>query len=244
VKYSIAICDDDETQIIVLKKHIEKVMRQHKYHVNLEAFNCGEDLVESIVAKGEDVHIIYLDMEMQGKNGLEVGKIIKRYNPNIIIVFVTGFRDFALEAYEVRPLDYLLKPINKNKFEKVMVEAIQKVDENVKFKELQSSIISISINKKIVTLNTEDILFIEKKVNKLLIHCQGKDIEFYASLASIYEQLDKIHFFKCHEGYIINLRKIRKYEKACVRLCSGDCIPVSRSNAKEMKKIIIERIGI
>lgn len=108
------LVDDEELSLQLLRKQLNKIGG-----VDVVAtFSNGEEFLEEM--KQIDFQVAFLDIEISGINGLELADIILDYNSNISIVFITAYRDFAIQAFEIHSLDYLLKPITESRLHKTI----------------------------------------------------------------------------------------------------------------------------
>ncbi|WP_337992214.1 response regulator [Lysinibacillus sp. JNUCC 51] len=103
---------DDEPLALV---NMEKKLKEFNSIEVIKSFTTVKDLL----AEGPslDFQVAFLDVEMPGMNGLEIARLLKEWNKNIFIVFVTAYRDYAVQAFEIHSIDYLLKPISKARLE-------------------------------------------------------------------------------------------------------------------------------
>jgi DNA-binding LytR/AlgR family response regulator len=137
--FYIAICDDDEQTCIEIEKCISDHFSPEK--VKASSFFCGEDLLASI-SQGYSFDLIFLDIELKEMNGVETGKIIRSelHNEKMHIAYLSANTQYAIELFQVRPLDFLIKPYS----EEQIVKTIEKARNNCK---------SISFHALLVTTN-------------------------------------------------------------------------------------------
>lgn len=107
-----AVIVDDEPLAL---KNLEKMLSQLEGIEIVQSFTNGKNLLNNI--HNLDCHVIFLDIEMPGINGIELATILNENGKGLHIVFITAYRDYAVEAFEVNSTDYLLKPISKSRLE-------------------------------------------------------------------------------------------------------------------------------
>ncbi|MFJ7648714.1 response regulator [Lysinibacillus sp. NPDC097279] len=107
----VIIADDEPLALLNMEKKLEEF---NSVEV-VKAYSTINDLLDE--APTLDFHVAFLDVEMPGMNGLEVAQLLKKWKKNVLIVFVTAYRDYAVQAFEINTLDYLLKPISKSRLE-------------------------------------------------------------------------------------------------------------------------------
>lgn len=201
--------------------------------------------------------LIFLDIKMPGLNGIEVAKELLGEAHVPYIVFVTAYDDYALEAFEVNAMDYILKPVSEKRLEKTLDKILERMrNENLGYymrlnkliKDLNSAesinIISVYHNGKLIPLEHKDIIYatVEDK-NTVIISTKGKFI-LNCTLSELSRKLNSLHFFRSHRSYLINLDMIESIEPWFnstfnVKLKNvNKKIPVSRSQSKEFKDIM------
>ncbi|WP_130807556.1 LytR/AlgR family response regulator transcription factor [Senegalia massiliensis] len=205
--------------------------------------------------------IIFLDINMPKISGIELAdKIINTKNTKIpLIVFITAYDEYAIKAFELNAIDYLLKPIGENRLEKTL----KKIRENLKLNDekmqqnintivnqlqskKQSDSIKLTLYKDgaFYPISTKDIIFstVEDK-NTVIITTKGKFI-YHDSLSHLERNINKNNFFRSHRSFIINIDYIEKIEPWFnntynVKLKGyNEHIPVSRGQVKQFKTIM------
>ncbi|MCF6466780.1 LytR/AlgR family response regulator transcription factor [Clostridium sp. Cult2] len=245
---------DDETPareeiIYILEKFKEIIIIGEASH-GLEALELNEKLKPDL---------IFLDIQMPKLNGIDVArKIIDGlYRP--YIVFVTAYEKYALEAFEVNAMDYILKPISEERLEKVMRRIIANMGKGKEeyIYKLNNLIASISHQDqetitricvydmgKLIPLDSKEIIYatVEDR-NTVIVSTKGK-FEINYTLSELCEKLNKSTFFRSHKSFLINLDFIEVIEPWFnstfnVVLKNIDMkIPVSRSQSKEFKELM------
>lgn len=191
--------------------------------------------------------VVFLDIEMPEMSGFEVVQKIKDQHCNII--FVTAFDQFAIKAFKVAALDYLLKPVNKDELIAAVTKASQPDREISKLK-LDTLISNIKTEgaqfKKIVLPTLEGLEFIETKQiircesssNYTLIHLQnGANFVASKTLKVIEEMLQGHHFFRVHNSHLANLDHVKSYlrgEGGELIMCDNSRIPVSKRKKESL----------
>ncbi|WP_367613762.1 LytR/AlgR family response regulator transcription factor [Heyndrickxia ginsengihumi] len=204
----VVIADDDHPSRMILKHFLDLFI---DYRIVGEAED-GKELIELILHKKPDIALV--DINMPGLNGLEAVKICKEKAPQLQVIFTTGFDEFAAEAFDVSAADYVIKPIERTR----LFLALEKARKGFEVAK-QSVMKSHNANQKIAVksyntllyLVVDEILFIEKKARKTVIHTTDHCYETTETLQEIEETLPS-YFYKTHRSFIVNLKKITRIE--------------------------------
>lgn len=215
----------------------------------------GKEALELIEKLQPD--IVFLDIQMPEMNGMEVARrlINKEYIPKII--FVTAYDQFAVEAFEVNAMDYLLKPISedrlKQRLEKMILE--DEKDKSIDYDKLKDLIysmkpdqkvtsqrISLYQNSRLIPVDIEDIIYITIENRSTVIFSNKGNFDTNYTLNELMDKLDNTIFFRSHKSYIVNLNYIESidpwfnYTYNIHLKDSKEIIPVSRSYVKEFRE--------
>jgi two-component system response regulator LytT len=186
------------------------------------------------------VDLIFLDIHMPDFNGLDFIKSLKK-PPKIILI--TSDSKFAMEAFEYDfMVDYLLKPLEFNSFNKAIEKAYIKEFELGSKSAIAKSITNvtendfyINIDRRLIKIDLPSIYLIEAKGDYIKIKTENKDYLVHSTMKKIEEKLPRSLFLKIHRSFIINIKKIIDIEDNSV-LIQKDVIPVSRSKRPELMK--------
>jgi DNA-binding LytR/AlgR family response regulator len=199
---------------------------------------CSDALKALEILQKETIDVIFLDINLPKLKGLDFIRTLKK-SPQIIIT--TAHREYALDGYELNVVDYLLKPINFNRF----LTAVNKLRVNVaesqthSVSETERAYIFINNNKKKIKIYTDEILYIESKKEYISIVTHGNTYQTKFQLSEIEEQLQKNKFLRVHRSFIIALEKITAFSSTDVEINLLQ-IPIGRSY-KEMVLSFLER---
>jgi len=231
------IIDDEPLAISV----IESFIKEFK---NIEIIDTFNNPLEALpIIEQNDIDAIFLDINMPRMNGLEFLKSLQEY-PQIIIT--TAYKEYALESYELEVLDYLVKPISFNRFLKSVNKLTARLISSKKpqptreFK--QSPHIFLKVEKKLVKILLEDILYIESLKDYIRV-CSIEDTYMsHKSLSSISEELPSENFIRIHKSYTIAIDKVKSIEGNLVEI-GEKRIPIGRNYAIHAKQRILNNKG-
>lgn len=225
----IAICDD-EIQFINATTHLlEQWAAQHHVDITLYPFTNGDDLINA--HKTHCMDLILLDIIMPLLNGIDTARELRQDHQTVPIIFLTSSREYAVDSYEVKAFNYLMKPLEPKHFFQVMDEFLETT---AKARETFTAQTDTGFCK--ITL--EDVDYLEAQ-NKRVLVSLSNDIsieirEIFSKCEEIFS-LDK-GFFKCHRSYIVNLSHIEQFTKTQIITKNGTNIPISRNNYAAFKE--------
>ncbi len=219
----IAICDDE----IEIGEQIKDLIRSQKTDCRIEFYSSGEELLASEVV----FDIIFLDIQMEGMDGLSTARQLRR-KTDALLIFITGIREAVFDAFDVSAFHYLLKPVDQEKFGEVFRRAVEVYQAG------RQEPLVIRTGGRSLTLERKDILYLESRGRKVEIHRKADPaeiIEIYANMDVLEEQLGE-DFYRCHRGYLVNLAYIRDYDRESIGLRNGEIICLSRRKYDEFVK--------
>lgn len=216
----IAVADDEK----IIREHIYKLIKKQNSEYNLSAYGTGEELLSA----EKNFDIIFLDIHMEGMNGIEAAKKLREKSDDTIIIFITALKEYVFDALDLYAFHYLLKPIDEEKFSEVLKRAAEAVKHSQNNK--------LFIKTKNITINQSEIIYIESSGKKANIHTiDGKNIEVYASMDDFEKQLGD-NFYRSHRAYIVNMYHITQYDKESITVLNGEKVYLTKKKYGEFVK--------
>ena len=241
--YKIGICDDEPIFCEHLKKLLTAYQIESSNHLGIRVFYRGEDLIDSFRNGKCPYNILMLDVDVpDGMNGVQTAEKIREHNPDVIIIFITNYERYALDAYRVDAIDYLVKPVSLECLRRVMAKAILQVDYVLDYQKAANRYLPIIVDYDKVNIEISKILYIEKRRNQSLIHTEDGDYSCYETLSQLYKELDSNKFMYVHQGFIVQFSKVKEVEKNCVCFAGHIRVPVSRKYQKEVQQRFQDRL--
>lgn len=220
--YSCVIVEDDDASRLILENYISRID-----FLELKAsLKSGKEGFNFLV-NNPDIDILLLDINMPEMTGIELMKSVPTLPETILITTETGY---AVEAFDLRALDYLVKPVQFDRFAKSIHRAIDTIYFTKRVGEPNEDLkeIYVKSNSKFYKLSYNDIYFVEALADYVLVYTENTRYIVYSTMKAIEEKLKGSTFVRVHRSYIINLRKIQFIEGNTL-IINGKHIPISKT---------------
>jgi DNA-binding LytR/AlgR family response regulator len=195
---------------------------------------CEDAMQAYHLINGQQIDLIFLDIEMPGMTGLELTKNLGHKSP--LIIFTTAKPDYAVEAFELNVVDYLVKPVTPSRFLQAVEranEALASNKEEVKVEEQE--FVFVKDNGILKRINVDDILYLEAMGDYVKVHTSNKFHVLHATLKSIEEKLPATKFIRVHRSYIISLSKIDFIQEGVISIGKAT-VPVADTYRTTLNK--------
>lgn len=227
---NIAVCDDNKEITGKIEMMLQKIAKNNFIDIDIEVFWDGEGLANAIVA-GERFDIIYLDIEMEKEDGILAAKRIREYDKNVLIIYVTSHENYMRDSFEVRPFQFLVKPVNEKQMEiyfKAAYEEIIRKDYYFRYSYKR-------VNNKVLI---RDILYFESNKRKIFIITENETFELYGKLNEIENSLKncKASFLRVHQSFLVNYKHIKGQSYDSVIMSDGKRIAISEDRRKKISE--------
>ncbi len=200
----IAIWDDEIRQAVLLKSLIKSIAKEEELDIDILEASSDIDEITKLVEK-DKIDILFLDIQTKEdqKFGLTFAEELRKINPNFYLIFQTGNASFTFDCFKCKTFDYILKPIDELKIRSILV----RVQNDIKLKKeqyMKKKLINFPSN---ITINYENIYYIEKKGHRDMIHTKDSFYYTYGTLGKLLNLLPDT-FKQCHKSYIVNCDRI------------------------------------
>jgi DNA-binding LytR/AlgR family response regulator len=180
------------------------------------------------------VDLMFLDIEMPGMTGIELTK--KLGNKKSLIIFTTAKTDYAVEAFELNVVDYLVKPVSLSRFLQAVEKAKEVFDSNKQEVKIEAQeFVFVKDNGILKKLNVDDILYLEAMGDYVKVHTAQKFHVLHSTLKSIEEKLPPNKFLRIHRSYIVSLQKIDFIQDGIINIGKAN-IPVAETYRSALNK--------
>ena len=231
--YRIAIVEDDAKSVEKLKRYLKRFSQELDIPLKYSVFVDGMDFISDYKA---DCDVVLMDIEMPHMDGMTTARKLREVDADVCLIFVTNLAKYAIEGYEVRALDFLVKPVEYPNFMLKLQRAL----------ELRSR-----TRKKDIALNTlsgmkririDEIYYIEVMDHNLIYHTARGEFGERGSIKGREEQLREFDFARPSNSYLVNLRHVTAMSGGEITV-AGATLPVGRTKKKEFLKRLTEYMG-
>ncbi|GAA0733376.1 LytTR family DNA-binding domain-containing protein [Clostridium oceanicum] len=252
-KIGVIIAEDEKPAVEELKF----ILSRYDFINIIDTANNGKKAYDMTIEY--DPQVVFLDINMPLENGLDVSRKIKKYNKDIEIIFITAYEEYAVNAFEVEALDYILKPFDDKRIDMTinrLKEKIESKNQSIeKVPEVLNEIlyklekekeafkkIPCEHNGKIILIDTNDIFYCYTMGDKTYVKTNCEEYITHNTLKEIESKTD---FFRTHRSYIVNIDNIMELYswfngtyKIIMKNNERSEIPISRNNVKKIKKVL------
>lgn len=228
--YKIAICDDQPESIKEIQKRIANYVQKNGGSISDHSYMDAKILLEDL-GDGLYYDIIFMDIEMPEMNGLQVTRHIKNKCPDCLIIMVTSYQKYAIQAIEAEVFRYLVKGHLDTMFDVYLEAALKRTALN------NTENYFILSARKQIKISCRDIVYCYKEPKMSVMVLKSEVIRERKSLQNLYRDLQKIcdYFVMAERGYIINLYYVEKLEKNEIVLENQKNIPIGITYSEEVK---------
>jgi DNA-binding LytR/AlgR family response regulator len=213
--------DDEPLALDIIRTYVNRFPSLELVAVFDDAISASEFLRQT------SIDILFVDIQMPDISGIDLVRSLKE---KPIVIFTTAHKKFAYEGFELEALDYLLKPIDFDRFSKAIQKALEYLDYKKTPKDTFSESLYVNSEYKLVKIVLKEIEFIESLEDYIRIHLEGaKPILTLSSMKKILDKLPSNKFKRIHRSYIVPIDKVMAIHNRKVHLKSGKELPISDS---------------
>ncbi|MFI3206927.1 MAG: LytTR family DNA-binding domain-containing protein [Clostridia bacterium] len=227
---NIAICDDDLYAIEDAEKNLEIYAKSKpKFTYKTQTFQTSKDLICEY-KNGTIFDIAFIDIYINLENGIQTARELRDLNYMGQIIFVTSSKSYALDAYSVDALQYLVKPINAKDFCKTMDKALALT------KETPNNIIALRSNREVYKIELNSIMYTETNAHYQDIHLtNGTVLSVRSTFTALFEEFNKDFFVQIGKTYIINFHHVKKIDPTTITMSDNAELFLPRNSYQKIK---------
>jgi DNA-binding LytR/AlgR family response regulator len=228
----IAICEDVQAHADILIGFIHQWAAARSNHTEVVHYVSAEAFLFHW-SKDNAFDLAFLDIEMGSLNGMELARRIRKQDQGMLIIFITGLRDYILRGYEVQAFRYMLKPLKEKDCVKILDSAVvilrnRRADSFIIIQETQSH-----------RVFKNEIYYFEMDNHYIIAYTSKGSIRYKGKMSHLEQSLGEPHFCKCHRSYLVNLAHVATINRDQVAIDNGGILPVSRSRWETLNRCFL-----
>ena len=226
----IAICDDEAN----VRAYLSSLIRAQSCPCEIVEYASAGDCL----ADTQEIDLLFLDIELapsgSGPDGMALARKIRERATGTqpVIIFVTGYERYVFDAFDVGAFQYLLKPVDEEKFAQVFTRAVAQIGTA---REKPGPVLTLQSANASKTVPLDSIYYIESSNHKVELHLKDGVFACYAKIGDLEVELQG-QFFRIHKGYLVNLSYVDGYSKSEVTLTNGERLLLSKYKYQDFVK--------
>lgn len=219
---NIAIIEDSGQELSLLERYLQTYLSNRQVYRVIDTYTSGDAFLENWPSKSYD--LIFLDILMDGISGIEVARKIRETDSECLLIFISSSKEYALQGFEVRAFDYLLKPLSEERFQRTMELCHNELAKHIRYIEVKES-------RTLVKIPLGEIIYTDYYNHYIQIHTSTRLIRSYqqfdvfSPLLLCYPQ-----FLCCYRNCIVNMDHVASVDKHDFIMENGERVPITRGN--------------
>ncbi|MEG0650427.1 MAG: LytTR family DNA-binding domain-containing protein [Oscillospiraceae bacterium] len=223
----IAILDDVDQDCKLMASVVKRYSQENRIICDATCYQDGKKLLEDIITIEFDM--VFLDIFLNNENGMDIAEEIRKQGCNCALVFFTNTAQYAVQSYRVRALNYIMKPYTYEQIKEVLSFYNKESGKN-------SAYIEVKSGREMVRILYSNIVYIDYYNHYVQIHTKDRVITTYSLFSAFFEQLEnEKRFLLCYRNCAINMDEVGKLTQKDFLMSSGDIIPISHKEHKEIR---------
>ena len=233
--YRFLIIEDEPDMAAELRGHLDRYAKAHGLDFDISWVRTAFEFVESKVK----YDLVFMDIGLPGIDGMEAAQLLRAYDDETLIIFVTNLSQYAVKGYEVGALDFVVKPVSYHNLAMRLDRAMRILGR----REGKSICITTKFGARIIPIST--LIYVEVHGHNLEYHLtdEKEPVELRGSLAQLEEELDPSLFVRISNSCLVNADHIRTVDGPTMRMSSGDELVISRTKRKAALEALANYYG-
>lgn len=234
----VALCDDDARALPVIAGAAESAFRAQGIQPQMHRFRSGAALLQAM--EQQRFHILLLDIEMPGMDGIAVGRALRERKDDTKIVYVSESENRVFESFLVQPLGFVRKSNFLND-----IAAVVELYIKASAQEQAGEYLDFTTRSGLLTLKSRQVRYMEGSRNYQLLYVEGKDepIEVKMTMNALEAMTEPYGFLRVHKGYLVNYQYIQRLASGHLTLQDGTELPIGRSKTGDIRMKYLSLIG-
>lgn len=233
MQINIAICDDELEICSQVENLLGQILKEKLIEYNIDIYNRGKALCDEM--KRTEYDLVFLDIELPEMNGVDIGRCIREElkNEKVQIAYISAKEGYAMELFEYRPINFLVKPLDEEKVERVIRKYLI-------ISEQDSHLFAYKKGADFYKIPMSKILHFEGRGRKIAVVTKDGEDEFYDSMENIYQRVKGHKFLFIHKSTIVNYEYVKKMRYEEVVMVDGTVFSISQSRRKAIREMFMD----
>lgn len=232
--WNVMLCDDEAPVRIQLQEYLDRFQSESGHRFRVTQCSSSGQLLCQI---RPDTDLLFLDICMEGMNGMEAAHILRQQGQEVCLVFLTSMVQYAIEGYRVHAFGFLQKPVTYAQFRLQMADVMRTLQVR------REESIALKIGVDTYSLYPSQILYAEVCNHNVDIHLTDRRLNYYGTITELEEMLSGRGFARSHNSFLLNLGRIAKVTQDSVVLENGESLPVSKRRRKDFLRELTDYLG-
>lgn len=234
--YYIAICDDEEYTCSEIEMCILEYTRKCNLEIDIDVYYSGEEFQRALQGKAVHYDILFLDIELITMTGMDIARMIRDEMDNeaMQIIYISSKQQYAMELFKTRPMDFLLKPLDKEAVVNDFIQAVRLIDR-------EQQVFEFHVGHRVLKKYYKDILFFQSNNKIIEIFLENEMMQFYGKMDDVAAQLKSADFLRIHKSYLVNAIHIMEYTYEWIKMKNGMILPISKANRVNIRQELLAR---
>lgn len=228
--YRVAVCDDEQN----VREEVSRAIHQWNPEIQIDCFESGEALTEAYAS----YHAVFLDIDMEGMNGIETGKWIRGRDKEVKIVYLTAYQDYVSGAFGVHAFQYLLKPVKKEEIQNVLEEIFSYLHVPDK-----KPVLDFQTVNGLLCVPAEEIYYFEYINRRVEIVTKDHVYAMTEKIGNVAKRMEGYGFSMPHQSFVVNMFHVRNVLSGMILLDNGMEIPLAQKRQKAWKQELISYLS-
>lgn len=215
-----AICDDNFVHAHLLESCLIELLDDN---IECDIYQSGEALLDKIFNTDNRYDMLFLDIEMEGNNGIDTANAIREKDEKLLIIFVTSHSEYMKECFQCMPFRFMIKLVQQGELEEILKAARKKLARS-------KTTVGFKVNKTMVRLYTDDIIFCESTSHYITIHTKTEAYRVRMTMEQLDEMLPYPAFCRVHRSFMVHFKYVKSIREQALLLYEGNqLIPIGRN---------------
>lgn len=229
----VGIVDDEQRERETLRGFFHRLQAEIHEEILVREFSSGESLLDGYDFSCD---LICLDIELGSKDGIDTARAVRKMDENVTILFITNMAQMAIKGYEVRALDFIVKPVSYYPFSMKMRSVVNVISSR------KSRNIVLTTSGGIQKISTDQLYYVEVNGHYLYYHTVNGVFKQKASMKELEDKLEGLSFKRCNNCYLVNLKFVDSVNKDDVQI-AGEWLKISRPRKREFLQALANYMG-